>query len=116
MRHLLIENAESCHFYRHGIFWCRRASETNQELPAMVEELAKTIGENFSIVDIDGFDELFARDLWALNLDAELTFSAPDSSNPHRHHQPSTCRLQAWLSKSWIGPRCTPASCDMPRP
>lgn len=84
MRHLLIENAESCHFYRHGIFWCRRSSESSQELPAMVEELAKTIGENFSIVDIDGFDELFARDLWALNLDAEFTFSAPDSTNPHR--------------------------------
>ena len=84
MRHLLIENAESCHFYRHGIFWCRRVNESSQELPTMVEELAKTIGENFSMVDIDGFDELFARDLWALNLDAELTFSAPDSTNPHR--------------------------------
>lgn len=85
MRHLLIENAETCHFYRHGIFWCRRANESSQELPPMVEELTKTIGENFSIVDIDGFDELFARDLWALNLDADLTFSAPDSTTPHRH-------------------------------
>ena len=36
------------------------------------------------MVDIDGFDELFARDLWALNLDAELTFATPDSTNPHR--------------------------------
>jgi hypothetical protein len=51
MRHLLIENAENCHFYRHGIFWCRRSTESNQELPTMVEELAKTIGENFSMVD-----------------------------------------------------------------
>jgi len=84
MRHLLIGNAENCHFYRHGIFWCRRSSESSQELPKMVEELAKTIGDNFSMVDIDGFDELFARDLWALNLDAELSFSAPDTSNPPR--------------------------------
>lgn len=84
MRHLLIDNAETCHFYRHGIFWCRRSSESNQELPGMVAELAKTIGENFSIVEIEGFDELFARDLWALNLDAELTFSRPDSTSSHR--------------------------------
>lgn len=88
MRHLLIENAEVCHFYRHGIFWCRRNSESSQQLPPLVDELAKTIGENFSTVDIEGFDELFARDLWALNLDAELSFSAPDSTSPH-HQSPT---------------------------
>ncbi|MGA7256311.1 MAG: SIR2 family protein [Terracidiphilus sp.] len=84
MRHLLIGNAESAHFYRHGIFWCRRAGESSHELPPLVDELAKTIGDNFSTVEIDGFDELFARDLWALNLDAELSFSTPDSTGAYQ--------------------------------
>lgn len=79
MRHLLTENAELCHFYRHGIFWCRRSGESAQDLPPLVDELARTIGPNFSTVVIDGFDELFARDLWALNLDSELSFSVPDA-------------------------------------
>jgi hypothetical protein len=99
MRHLLIENAESSHFYRHGIFWCRRTSESGQELPPMVEELAKTIGENFSIVDIEGFDELFARDLWALNLDAELTFSPSDATTPHHQSPTFDMAIAGWALK-----------------
>jgi hypothetical protein len=82
MKHLLADNAEAAHFYRHGIFWCRRSVESGTPLPQHVEELAKAIGANFSTVEIEGFDELFARDLWALNLDAELSFSFQDSANP----------------------------------
>ncbi|MFX5933773.1 hypothetical protein ABTE76_19630, partial [Acinetobacter baumannii] len=36
----------------------------------MVVELAQKIAGNFSLVDIDGFDELFSRDLWQLHMDA----------------------------------------------
>ena len=88
MRHLLTGNAELCHFYRHGVFWCRRGNESGEELPLLVDELAKTIGDNFCSVAIDGFDELFARDLWALNLDAELSFSAPDATSL-QHQSPT---------------------------
>lgn len=88
MRHLLIDNAESAHFYRHGIFWCRRTGESTYELPPLVDELAKTIGDNFSTVEIDGFDELFARDLWALNQDADLSFSSPNPTSAH-HQSPT---------------------------
>jgi SIR2-like domain/Putative ATP-dependent DNA helicase recG C-terminal len=84
MQHLFAENAEAAHFYRHGIFWCRRGAEAAGALPPLVDQLAKTIGANFSTVQIEGFDELFARDLWALNLDAELSFSYHDASNPHQ--------------------------------
>ena len=71
MRHLLLENAETAHFYRHGIFWCKIRNERIEDLPPMVLDLARTIGANFTLVDIDGFDELFAQDLWTLHLDAQ---------------------------------------------
>ncbi len=90
MHHLLIDNAESAHFYRHGIFWCRRTGDSSHELPPLVDELAKTIGDNFSTVEIDGFDELFARDLWALNLDADLSFRPPILQVPTINRRRST--------------------------
>lgn len=70
MRHLLLESAETAHLYRHGIFWCKMRSERVEDLPIGVHGLARAIGSNFTLVDIDGFDELFDRDLWTLHLDA----------------------------------------------
>ena len=72
------------------------------------------------MVNIDGFDELFARDLWALNLDAELTFSAPRlRTNPHRHQSPtfdmSTLQAVALKELDWSTLH-THAFCNMPRP
>lgn len=70
MQHLLLENAAAAHHFRHGIFWCKLKSDRIEDLPAGVTTLAQAIGKNFTLVDIDGFDELFARDLWQLHQDA----------------------------------------------
>jgi hypothetical protein len=88
MEHLLTENAEAVHFYRHGIFWCRRDAEADVPFPPLVLQLAQTIGPNFTAVGIEGFDELFARDLWALNQDAELSFE-PQSTAIDRAISPT---------------------------
>jgi len=66
MKHLLLENVDKANQFRHGIFWCKLKSE---ELSPLVLELAGAIGSNFTVVKIDGFDELFGRDLWNLHLD-----------------------------------------------
>ena len=71
MRHLLMENAQAARDYRHGIFWCKMKGERSEELSPLVSDLARTIGSNFTLVDIDGFDELFAKDLWTLQQEAQ---------------------------------------------
>ena len=75
MKRLLLENADKLNGFRHGIFWCKMKSEPEGDLSPMVLELAAKIGGNFSLVDIDGFDELFRQELWTLHMDAG---SAPD--------------------------------------
>jgi len=55
MEDLLQAGATQSHNYRHGIYWCRRGGEA---LHPNVERLATTIGRNFHLIDIDGFDEL----------------------------------------------------------
>ncbi|MEJ0024934.1 MAG: ATP-binding protein [Rhizomicrobium sp.] len=80
MKHLLLDNTDQANAYRHGIFWCKLKNEREDDLSPMVKELATRISGNFSLVDIDGFDELFSRDLWQLHLDAGAasgTVSAP---------------------------------------
>jgi len=69
MQHLLLENATLAHNYRHGVYWCKLRGERIEDLPPMVLDLARAIGPNFTFVDIDGFDELFAE-LWRLHQDA----------------------------------------------
>lgn len=75
MKHLLLDNADRVKGFRHGIFWCKLKTDPEADLSPMVVELAAKIAGNFSLVDIDGFDELFRRDLWRLHMDAG---SAPD--------------------------------------
>lgn len=70
MKHLLIDNADKARGFRHGIFWCKLKGEQEADLSPMVLDLAAKIGGNFCLVDIDGFDELFNRDLWRLHMDA----------------------------------------------
>jgi hypothetical protein len=70
MKHLLVANADKAHGFRHGIFWCKLKGDQEADLSPMVLDLAAKIGGNFGLVDIDGFDELFNRDLWRLHLDA----------------------------------------------
>jgi hypothetical protein len=45
--------------------------ERIEDMSLGVLDLAGTIGSDFTVVHIDGFDELFGRDLWALHLDAQ---------------------------------------------
>jgi hypothetical protein len=70
MQHLLLENADKANGFRHGIFWCKLKMEREEDLSPMVVKLAQKILGNFSLVDIDGFDELFSRDLWQFHMDA----------------------------------------------
>lgn len=70
MQHLLLQNADKANGFRHGIFWCKLRTEPEEDLSPMVTAVAQKILGNFSLVDIDGFDELFNRDLWQLHMDA----------------------------------------------
>lgn len=71
MRHLLLEHIVQTHNYRHGIYWCKMKGERVEGLSPMVLDLAHAVGPNFTLIDIDGFDELFARELWQLHQDAD---------------------------------------------
>lgn len=69
MRHLLIDSAERAGHYRRGVYWCTRdggPAETFDagDLHPLVHDLARTIGGNFNVVPIEGFDELVADTLW----------------------------------------------------
>jgi Putative ATP-dependent DNA helicase recG C-terminal/SIR2-like domain len=66
MRHLLLENAPKANNYHQGIFWCARQDTINKGFHPMVNELAHTIGGNFQVVPIEGFDELFEQ-IWVLH-------------------------------------------------
>ena len=57
MRDLLLAQAKTCNFYRHGIFWCTRPGA---DLSPLSAELRDHIGGNFLLVEIDGFDEAMA--------------------------------------------------------
>ncbi|GAP98052.1 ATP-binding protein [Leptolyngbya sp. NIES-2104] len=60
MHHLLIEQAEAADYFPRGIFWCARSQSIASGLHPMVRQLADTIGNNLQVVQITGFDELFA--------------------------------------------------------
>jgi len=55
MEHLLGRNAKATHNFKNGIFWCIRKGET---LHPNVEALARAVRGNFTLLPIDGFDEL----------------------------------------------------------
>ncbi len=58
MKHLLTEGIEHCNNYSNGIFWCI----LNDEEPhSYVTDLASSIGGNFKLIRIEGFDELMER-------------------------------------------------------
>ncbi len=86
MQHLLAQNAQATNNFRHGVFWCTIKSEVKHDLPALVGDFAGIIGSNFTQIEIDGFDELFSRDLWKLHENAEsfreTSRSAVSSNHP----------------------------------
>ena len=55
--HLLTKSAKRTHNFRNGIYWCSRSGEP---LNANVS-LRRTIGGNFKLLEISGFDELMRR-------------------------------------------------------
>lgn len=55
MDHLLKKNARRTNNFRNGIYWCIRKGEA---LHPNAAALRKTIGDNFRLLEIAGFDEL----------------------------------------------------------
>lgn len=63
VQHLLGKGVEESAGFKYGIYWCCR---NPGEVHPQVAELAKKLPQNFSLLKIDGFDELMR------NLDQEL--------------------------------------------
>lgn len=57
MESLLARNARATHSFKNGILWCVRHGET---LHPNVETLRRSVGKNFKLLRIDGFDEMMA--------------------------------------------------------
>lgn len=77
--HLLRKNARRTNNFRNGIYWCIRKGEA---LHPNVEALKKTIGGNFRLLQIDGFDEIMrdvGQDLVGEDLYAKAQAAEGDS-------------------------------------
>lgn len=57
MESLLGRNARATHKFKNGILWCVRQGES---LHPNVEALRRSVGRNFTLLRVDGFDELMA--------------------------------------------------------
>lgn len=60
MKHLFLNSVGATERFRQGLFWCSRQTDTDKPHP-LVEELRSTIGTNFQLIGIDGFDELLGQ-------------------------------------------------------
>lgn len=80
MEHLLLENATNANNYRHGIYWCIRKDSPPDNSPKLLKNLMDCVGTNFQFVQIDGFDELFEKDILAI-LQAENSYKASVEDN-----------------------------------
>jgi hypothetical protein len=56
--HLLARNVSRTQQFKNGIFWCRRPRDS---VHPHVEALRRSVGTNFKVLEIEGFDELFAE-------------------------------------------------------
>jgi hypothetical protein len=56
MEHFLGAGAQETQNFKNGVFWCTRKGEV---LHPNVETFRRTIGSNFRLLEINGFDELF---------------------------------------------------------
>ena len=82
MQHLLIDSAEQASMYRRGVYWCTPDGGPAEafdfgKLHPLVHDLARTIGGNFNVVPIGGFDELVAGTLWPRYLARPDLIQAP---------------------------------------
>jgi NAD-dependent SIR2 family protein deacetylase len=60
MRHLLIDQAEACDYFAHGIYWCQLPGAPNQTKTPLLKELESVCRGNLQYVEIVGFDELMS--------------------------------------------------------
>jgi hypothetical protein len=79
MQHLLVAQAAQIEFFRMGVYWCAVEYSGAESLHPLVRSFADTIGTNFQVVPIEGFDELMER-LWALREAADRDFAGPTAS------------------------------------
>lgn len=64
MRDLFLSHVEVTNNFAQGVYWCVREADTAKPMSPLLEEFAHTIGRNFQLVAVKGFDELFEKDLW----------------------------------------------------
>lgn len=64
MDNLFLSQISSAHSFPHGIYWCTRSADGADALAPKVKELASGLGGNFTTVPIQGFDQLFSKELW----------------------------------------------------
>lgn len=63
-----------------GVYWCVRGEPRLDALHPLVQSFARTIGSNFQIVSIRGFDEFVGEDLWRFVSKAQRTRRTSASS------------------------------------
>lgn len=68
--HFLLNAVNQCEHFRHGIYWCVRPGSTPHP---NVTKIQQAVGANFTLLEIDGFDELM-HDL-RVELHGETVFS-----------------------------------------
>ena len=78
MHDLLLANAKRTHSYRNGIFWCVRPNDT---VHSHVADLKATLGTNFSVLQINGFDELMTDLSHALRDEDRYPFAGAHSTS-----------------------------------
>lgn len=88
MEHLLLENASNANNYRHGIYWCIRKDSSPDQSPQLLRNLMDCVGTNFQFVQIDGFDELFEKDILTI-LQTENSSKAVVEDNPSQSNNAS---------------------------
>lgn len=64
MHGLLLDQTRATNNFAQGVYWCVREREMSAPLSPFVQQLADTIGTNFQLVPIKGFDEFLQQDLW----------------------------------------------------
>ncbi len=65
MQDLFLAQASAGGFL-HGVYWCVKSPGLSSSFSPFVHKLALTIGSNFQLVPISGFDDLFEKDLLAI--------------------------------------------------
>ena len=85
MRSLLIDQLENARNFPHGIFWCVLDSTDPTDLAPMVTELAQKLGDNFALVNIEGFDQFMEEFSAAMRQDNPANIGQPGHVDP-RHY------------------------------